>query len=133
MYLSHSGVWSISALTRALMMNGATALNQLHFQQLHRRHFVQQQAPRIAAAQIDLLQLHGFSNPNARTVRWIELFALKPGNGVAMDESAGRELAFAFASSKAEGQTYRGGSPVSPPGVVAEPMKKLRPSFSFTD
>jgi hypothetical protein len=41
--------------------------------------------------------LHGFSNPNARTVRWIELFALKTGNGVAMNESAGRELALAFA------------------------------------
>jgi hypothetical protein len=58
---------------------------------------VQQQAPRIAAAQVDLLQLHGFSNSNARTGRWIELFALKTGNGVAMDESAGRELALAFA------------------------------------
>ena len=44
-------------------------------------------------------EVHGFSNPNARTVRWIELFALKPGNGVAMDESAGRELALALASS----------------------------------
>ena len=41
--------------------------------------------------------MHGFSNPNARTVRWIELFALKTGNGVAMDESAARELAIAFA------------------------------------
>ncbi len=65
---------------------------------------------------------------------WIELFALKTGNGVAMNESAGRELALAFArTSTFEHQTYRGGSPVSPPGVVAEPMKKLRPSFSFTD
>jgi quercetin dioxygenase-like cupin family protein len=42
-------------------------------------------------------EMHGFSNPNARTVRWIELFALKTGNGVAMDESAGRKLALAFA------------------------------------
>ena len=42
-------------------------------------------------------EVHGFSNPNARTVRWIELFALKTGNGVALDESAGRELALAFA------------------------------------
>jgi hypothetical protein len=57
---------------------------------------VQQQAPRISAAQIDLLQLHGFSNPNARTVRWIGLFALKTENGVAINESAGRELALAF-------------------------------------
>jgi quercetin dioxygenase-like cupin family protein len=49
-------------------------------------------------------EVHGFSNPNARTVRWIELFALKTGNGVAMDESAGRELALALASSKVEGR-----------------------------
>ncbi len=41
--------------------------------------------------------MHAFSNPNARTVNWIELFALKTGNGVALDESAGRELALAFA------------------------------------
>ena len=32
-------------------------VDQLHFQELHRRHFVQQQAPRVAAAQIDLLQV----------------------------------------------------------------------------
>ena len=46
--------------------------------------------------------MHGFSNPNARTVRWIELFALKTGNGVALDESAGRALALALATSKVE-------------------------------
>ena len=40
--------------------------------------------------------MHGFSNPNARTVNWIELFALKAGNAVALDESAGRELALAL-------------------------------------
>lgn len=47
--------------------------------------------------------MHGFSNPNARTVRWIELFALKTGNGVALDESAARELALAL-SSKVNGR-----------------------------
>ncbi len=32
-------------------------VDQLHFQQLHRRHFGQQQPPRIAVAQIELLQI----------------------------------------------------------------------------
>jgi quercetin dioxygenase-like cupin family protein len=41
--------------------------------------------------------MHGFRNPNARTVRWIELFALKSGGAVAMDENAARELAMMFA------------------------------------
>jgi len=41
--------------------------------------------------------VHGFSNPNARTVRWIELFALKTANAVALDEKNARELAMAFA------------------------------------
>jgi hypothetical protein len=41
--------------------------------------------------------MHGFSNPNARTVRWIELFALKTGNAVALDEKSARELAMVFA------------------------------------
>jgi hypothetical protein len=41
--------------------------------------------------------MHGFHNPNARTVRWIELFALKPGNAIVMDENAARDLAKAFA------------------------------------
>lgn len=41
--------------------------------------------------------MHGFRNPNSRTVRWIELFALKSGGAVAMDETAARELARAFA------------------------------------
>src|SRR5438552_14019573 len=48
--------------------------------------------------------MHGFSNPNARTVRWIELFALKTGTGVAMDENAGHALALGFA------EAYRGAS-----------------------
>jgi len=39
---------------------------------------------------------HGFHNPNTRTVRWIEMFALK-GSAVAMDEKAARALALAFA------------------------------------
>ena|SRR5438105_5041110 len=50
--------------------------------------------------------MHGFSNPNARTVRWIELFALKTGTGVAMDESAGHALALGFA------EAYRGASEI---------------------
>ena len=41
--------------------------------------------------------MHGFSNPNARTVRWVELFALKTGNAVALDEKSARELAMVFA------------------------------------
>src|ERR1051325_9929267 len=40
---------------------------------------------------------HGFHNPNDRTVRWIEVFALKAGSGVAMDEKAARALAIALA------------------------------------
>jgi hypothetical protein len=43
--------------------------------------------------------MHGFRNPNARTVRWIEMFALKSGGAaVAMDETAARELAMTFGS-----------------------------------
>jgi hypothetical protein len=41
--------------------------------------------------------MHGFHNPNARTVRWVEFFALKTGNAVALDESAARAIALAFA------------------------------------
>ena len=41
--------------------------------------------------------MHGFRNPNSRTVRWIELFALKSGGAVAMEETAAGELAMAFA------------------------------------
>jgi len=41
--------------------------------------------------------MHGFHNPNARTVRWVELFALKTGSAVALDESTARALALAFA------------------------------------
>jgi hypothetical protein len=41
--------------------------------------------------------MHGFHNPNARTVRWVEFFALKTGSAVALDEHAARELALAFA------------------------------------
>jgi quercetin dioxygenase-like cupin family protein len=41
--------------------------------------------------------MHGFRNTNSRTVRWIELFALKSGGAVAMDETAARELAMMFA------------------------------------
>jgi quercetin dioxygenase-like cupin family protein len=41
--------------------------------------------------------MHGFHNPNDRTVRWVEFFALKSGNPVAIDENAARALALAFA------------------------------------
>ena len=41
--------------------------------------------------------MHGFHNPNARTVRWVEFFALKTGTAVALDENAARALALAFA------------------------------------
>src|SRR5215208_3889643 len=52
--------------------------------------------------------VHGFHNPNARTVRWIEMFALKSGGGVAMDESAGRALAVALAGKgRPEGRPLR--------------------------
>jgi len=40
---------------------------------------------------------HGFRNPNNRTVRWIELFALKGTGAVAMDENAAQALAVALA------------------------------------
>jgi len=43
--------------------------------------------------------MHGFRNPNARTVRWIEMFALKSAGGVAMDESTARDLAKMLGSS----------------------------------
>ena len=41
--------------------------------------------------------MHGFHNPNARTARWIELFALKSGGAVAIDETSARALAIALA------------------------------------
>ena len=41
--------------------------------------------------------VHGFHNPNPRTVRWVELFALKAGGAVALDENAARAIAMAFA------------------------------------
>jgi quercetin dioxygenase-like cupin family protein len=42
--------------------------------------------------------MHGFRNTNSRTVRWIELFALKSGSAAVIDEDAARNLAMAFAS-----------------------------------
>ena len=41
--------------------------------------------------------MHGFHNPNPRTVRWVEVFALKGANAVALDESTARALALALA------------------------------------
>ena len=40
---------------------------------------------------------HGFHNPNDRTARWIEVFALKSGGARGMDENAARALALALA------------------------------------
>jgi quercetin dioxygenase-like cupin family protein len=48
--------------------------------------------------------MHGFHNPNARTVRWVELFALKTGNAVAIDEGAARLLVTALARSDGDAQ-----------------------------
>lgn len=41
---------------------------------------------------------HGFHNPNDRTVRWVEVFALKSATARGLDENAARALALAFAS-----------------------------------
>jgi quercetin dioxygenase-like cupin family protein len=41
--------------------------------------------------------VHGFHNPNNRTVRWVEVFALKSTTAGGMDENAARQLALAFA------------------------------------
>jgi len=41
--------------------------------------------------------MHGFHNPNDRTVRWVELFALKGSTARAIDEKTARQLALAFA------------------------------------
>ena len=41
--------------------------------------------------------VHGFHNPNDRTVRWVELFALKGSTARAIDEKTARQLALAFA------------------------------------
>ena len=41
--------------------------------------------------------MHGFHNPNNRTVRWIEVFALKGATARTIDENTARQLALAFA------------------------------------
>ena len=41
--------------------------------------------------------MHGFHNPNDRTVRWVEMFALKSSSAQAIDEKTARQLALAFA------------------------------------
>ena len=41
--------------------------------------------------------MHGFHNPNDRTVRWVEMFALKSSTARAIDEKTARQLALAFA------------------------------------
>lgn len=41
--------------------------------------------------------MHGFHNPNDRTVRWIEMFALKSSTARRIDEKTARQLALAFA------------------------------------
>jgi hypothetical protein len=57
MCLSRSGVRSISGLRRALKTNGATALTRCTSSSSTVEHFREQQPPRIAPAQIDLLQI----------------------------------------------------------------------------
>lgn len=49
--------------------------------------------------------VHGFHNPNGRTVRWVEFFTLKSTGAVALDETAARELAVALAISNRDSQT----------------------------
>ena len=41
--------------------------------------------------------MHGFHNPNNRTVRWVELFALKGATARTIDEKTARQMALAFA------------------------------------
>jgi quercetin dioxygenase-like cupin family protein len=41
--------------------------------------------------------MHGFHNPNDRTVRWVEMFALKSPTANAIDEKTARQLALALA------------------------------------
>jgi hypothetical protein len=41
--------------------------------------------------------MHGFHNPNDRTVRWVEMFALKSSTAQRIDEKTARQLALAFA------------------------------------
>jgi quercetin dioxygenase-like cupin family protein len=41
--------------------------------------------------------MHGFHNPNNRTVRWVEVFALKSATAGTIDEKTARQLALAFA------------------------------------
>ena len=57
MCLSRSGVRSISGLSRALRMNGAIAFTSCTSSNSTDEHFRHQQPPRIAVAQIDLLQI----------------------------------------------------------------------------
>jgi len=46
--------------------------------------------------------MHGFHNPNDRTVRWVEVFALKGATASVMDENAARELALALTRANVE-------------------------------
>lgn len=48
--------------------------------------------------------VHGFHNPNNRTVRWVEVFALKGATAGVMDENAARELAVALTRANVEGR-----------------------------
>ena len=41
--------------------------------------------------------MHGFHNPNNRTVRWVEVFALKSATARTIDEKTARQLALTFA------------------------------------
>ena len=57
MCLSRSGVAQHQRLEPRVDDERRDRIDQLHFQQFHRRNFGQQQAPGIAAAQIHLLQI----------------------------------------------------------------------------
>ena len=57
MCLSRSGVRSISGFRRALMTNGATALTSCTSSSSTDDTSCEQQPPRVAAAQVDLLQI----------------------------------------------------------------------------
>ena len=57
MCLSRSGVRSISGLSRALRMKGAMALTSCTSSSSTVGHLGEQQAPRVAVAKIDLLEI----------------------------------------------------------------------------
>jgi hypothetical protein len=55
--LSRSGVFSISGFSPGVEDERRHGVDQLHLEQLHGGHFGEQQPPRVAAAEIHLLQI----------------------------------------------------------------------------